>query len=158
MPSFDPSAPAAPGSGLFGLSSICNVLAAIRVADTLRLGPDQALVTVATDGAAMYSSEVGPAIDKLFPGGFDRAAAARAVDEHLLGGADEHLLQLSDLDRQRIFNLGYYTWVEQQGVSVEDFELRRGQDFWRALLELLPAWDARIADFNRALGAPAAAS
>ena len=25
------------------------------------------------------------------------------------------------MDRERIFNLGYYTWVEQQGTSLEDF-------------------------------------
>ena len=41
----------------FGLSSICNVLAAIKTAKLLGLGPDDAIVTVATDGAAMYPSE-----------------------------------------------------------------------------------------------------
>src|SRR5690606_8878447 len=41
----------------FGLSSICNLLAAITTAKLLRLGPDDAIVTVATDGAAMYPSE-----------------------------------------------------------------------------------------------------
>ena len=30
-------------------------------------------------------------------------------------------------DRNRIFNLGYFTWVEQQGVSLDDFEARRGR-------------------------------
>ncbi len=38
----------------FGLSSICNVLAAITTAKLLNLGPDDALITVATDGAALY--------------------------------------------------------------------------------------------------------
>jgi len=133
-----------------GLSSICNVLAAIRLAGALGLGRDEAVITVATDGAAMYASEIEPAVRKLFPEGLDRAAAARSVDEHLLGGPDEHLLQLSESDRNRIFNLGYYTWVEQQGVALEDFEVRRGQNFWRGLRALLPAWDARIAEFNDA--------
>ncbi len=41
----------------FGLSSICNVLAAITTAKLLNLGPDDALITVATDGAALYPSE-----------------------------------------------------------------------------------------------------
>jgi cysteine synthase len=140
-----------------GLSSICNVLAAVRLAGALELGPDQAVITVATDGAELYASEIECATDRLFPDGFDRAAAAAAVDEHLLGGPDEHLLELSDVDRNRIFNLGYYTWVEQQGVTLEDFEARRDQAFWRGLRDLLPAWDERIADFNRAVGAHAAA-
>ena len=41
----------------FGFSSICNVLAAIKTAKLLDLGPDDAIITVATDGAALYPSE-----------------------------------------------------------------------------------------------------
>src|SRR5260370_5097064 len=40
-----------------GLSSIANVLAAIKTAKRLDLGSEDAIVTVATDGAAMYGSE-----------------------------------------------------------------------------------------------------
>ena len=40
-----------------GFSSICNVLAAIKTAKLLGLGPDDAIITVATDGGAMYPSE-----------------------------------------------------------------------------------------------------
>jgi hypothetical protein len=40
-----------------GLSSIANVLAAIKTAKYYDLGPDDVIVTVATDGAAMYGSE-----------------------------------------------------------------------------------------------------
>ena len=36
-----------------------------------------------------------------------------------------------------IFNLGYYTWVEQQGTPFELFEARRGQAFWRGLRRYL---------------------
>ena len=38
----------------FGLSSICNVVAAVKVAKHLGLGPDDVVMTVATDGAQMY--------------------------------------------------------------------------------------------------------
>ena len=41
------------------------------------------------------------------------------------------MLELTHADRTRIFNLGYYTWVEQQGVSLDDFDRRRDQRFWR---------------------------
>ena len=41
----------------FGFSSTCNVLAAIKTAKLLGLGPDDAIITVATDGGAMYPSE-----------------------------------------------------------------------------------------------------
>ena len=57
-------------------------------------------------------------------------------------------MELTDQLRRQIFNLGYYTWVEQQGVSVEDFERRRSQSFWDEIAASLPEWDRLIEDFN----------
>jgi cysteine synthase len=42
-------------------------------------------------------------------------------------------LELTEVDRRRIFNLGYYTWVEQQGIDFETFERRRDQSWWNSL-------------------------
>jgi cysteine synthase len=138
--------------GNFGLSSICNLLGAIKLAKQFDLGPNEALVTVATDGAEMYRTELEKAAAKHFGGDFDRAAAAKAHDEHLAGVTTEHFLELSPSDRDRIFNLGYFTWVEQQGISLADFEARRGQEFWRGLRDLLPVWDRMIEEMNDATG------
>ena len=132
-----------------GLSSICNIIAAIKTAKYYRLGPDEAVVTVATDGAEMYGSEQVKAEAKYFPAGFDEVHAGEVFAQHLLGASTDHLMELSLIDRTRIFNLGYYTWVEQQGVSVADFTARRAQGFWRDLQHLLPAWDEMIREFNR---------
>jgi cysteine synthase A len=140
----------------FGLSSICNVVAAVKVAKRLRLGPGQALLTVATDGAEMYESERAKILAKRFPRGFGAGEAAECFGRHLLGAADDHLLELDEGARRRIFNLGYFTWVEQQGVPLAEFEARRGQEFWLKLRELLPAWDRLIEEFNRRTGAGAA--
>jgi hypothetical protein len=136
----------------FGLSSICNVLAAISTAKALGLGEDDAILTVATDGAAMYGSERRKTIAKHFGGSFDAVKAGETCAQHLLGATTDHVLELSHADRTRIFNLGYFTWVEQQGVSLADFTARRDQAFWRGLHELLPAWDERIAEFNGRTG------
>jgi hypothetical protein len=57
-------------------------------------------------------------------------------------------MELTDQLRRQVFNLGYYTWVEQQGVSVEDFERRRHQSFWDGIAASLPEWDKLIEDFN----------
>jgi hypothetical protein len=62
------------------------------------------------------------------------------------------MLELSETDRTRIFNLGYYTWVEQRGVALADFEARRAQGFWRDLRQLLPVWDEMIESVNRDAG------
>jgi cysteine synthase len=135
-----------------GLSSICNVLGAIKTAKHLDLGPDDVVVTVATDGAELYHSERDLALARYFPDGFDEVEAAEVFGEHLLGAATDHVLELGEVERRRIFNLGYFTWVEQQGVSLEDFEVRRDQAFWGGLRERLPAWDALIEDVNARTG------
>ena len=52
-----------------------------------------------------------------------------------------------------LFRSGYYTWVEQQGTSIEEFEVRRDQSFWRGLLDLVPVWDDLITELNGRSGA-----
>src|SRR5215471_12991132 len=136
----------------FGLSSICNVLAAVKTAKYLRLGPDDVVITVATDGAGMYGSERERIAARDFPGGFGAADAAEVFGRWMLGTGTDDLLETTLADRDRIFNLGYYTWVEQQGVSLADFERRRDQRFWADLRDLLPAWDAMIGEFNERTG------
>ena len=58
------------------------------------------------------------------------------------------MIELSKNDKDRIFNLGYYTWVEQQNISVEDFEIRKDQKFWDSQLENLISIDKKIDEFN----------
>jgi cysteine synthase len=136
----------------FGLSSICNILAAVKTAKYLRLGPDDVVITVATDGAAMYGSERERILARDFPDGFRVIDAAEAFGRWMLAADTDHLLETTLADRDRIFNLGYYTWVEQQGVSLSNFESRRDQHFWTGLRDLLPAWDAMIEEFNQRTG------
>ena len=138
----------------FGFSGIANVLAAIKTAKLLRLGADDAIVTVATDGAAMYGTEREKALIEHFPGGFDAVAAGETFGRYLLGQSTEDLLELRQRDRERIFDLGYFTWVEQQGVSVADFDARKRQSYWQGLRKHVAAWDEMIDDFNARVRAP----
>jgi cysteine synthase A len=132
----------------FGISSICNVLAAIKTAKYYRLGPSDVVATIATDGAEMYASEKARILSERFHARFDSADAASVYGQHILGCATDHLIELSFRDRERIFNLGYFTWVEQQGYGVDEFSTRAKPAFWTALQELVPAWDAMIDEVN----------
>lgn len=143
--------------GFLGLSSIANMLGAIKMAKHLSLGSDDVIVTVATDGHDMYASELARYLKRRHNrGDMTEALAAELVGEHLLGAGTEHVLDATERERTRIFNLGYFTWVEQQGVALADFERRRGQDFWRGLHALVPQWDEMITAFNRDSGMAAA--
>jgi cysteine synthase len=136
----------------FGYSSICNVVSAIRYAQHRRLGPDDVVVTVATDGSELYDSGRQPIIDRDFPGGFDRTAAALTFGRHLGDPAGHALLELDEREHRRIFNLGYFTWVEQLGLPIEDFEVRHRQRFWDDLVPAVERWDELIEEFNDRTG------
>ena len=135
-----------------GLSGIANVLAAIKTAKHLDLTQSDVIVTVATDSAAMYASERERCLAVHFAEGFDEVAAGEVFAGHLLAAAEDHLIELTHVGRKRIFNLGYYTWVEQQGIPLEEFDRRREQAFWRELQESVGHWDRLIEDFNRETG------
>ena len=137
----------------FGFSAIANVLAAIKTAKLLNLGENQALITVATDGAALYPSERAKLLERQYGNEFTTTDAAAAVGEHLGAASTDHMIDCTDLDRRRLFNLGYYTWVEQQGTPFDLFEARRSQDFWRELRRYTGIWDGMIDDFNAQVAA-----
>jgi len=131
-----------------GLSAIANVIGAIKLAKYNKLNSNDAILTVATDGAELYKTEKEKTLE-LRPGGeFDPATAAEFYGRYILGSATDHLLETNLRDRERIFNLGYYTWVEQQGIDANDFEARRDQAFWDGLMSNVPKWDAAIEEFN----------
>ncbi len=137
----------------FGFSSICNVLAAIKVAKQQGLGPHDVLATVATDGAEMYRSEIDRIVARDHRGAFDEAAAGEVRAAYLDGVDTADMLECSHEDRLRMFNLGYYTWVEQQGVAIDEFNARRSQDFWVETREIVHVWDAMIDEFNARVAA-----
>jgi cysteine synthase A len=139
--------------GYLGLSSIANLLGAIKMAKHLRLGPDDVIVSVATDSHEMYASE----LTRYLKSRHNRAdmtapLAAELVGAHLTGAGTDHVLDMTERERARIFNLGYFTWVEQQGIALADFERRRSQSFWTDLHGLVPVWDEMITAFNRDSG------
>lgn len=132
----------------FGFSAICNVLAAIKTAKLYGYGSRDAIITIATDGSALYPSERVKTLASRYGNAFTEMDAAEAVGEHLVSASTEAMIDCTEQDRTRIFNLGYYTWVEQQGTPLEVFEARRSQDFWRMVRGFAPVWDELIVEFN----------
>src|SRR5437660_549472 len=141
-----------------GISGLANIVAAIKVAKHLDFGAADVVVTVATDSALLYASERQRFLARRYRDGFDEINAGEIFSRHLEGIVDDHVFELTHVDRKRIFNLGYFTWVEQQGVTIDDFEQRRDQRFWRDLVASIPTWDRLIEHFNAEVGAARARS
>ena len=135
-----------------GISGLANIIAAIKLARHLDLGADDVIMTLATDSAQLYASERQNFLARRYDG-FDEVNAGEIFSRHLEGVVDDHVLELTHFDRKRIFNLGYFTWVEQQGVILDAFDRRKEPRFWRGLVDSIPAWDRMIDEFNAEVGA-----
>ena len=137
----------------FGFSSICNVLAAIKVAKQQGLGPQRC----GGHGGHRWCRYVRlgdrPHRRARPRGIFDAAAAGEVRAAFLDGGRTADMIECTHADRLRMFNLGYYTWVEQQGVPIEEFSARRSQDFWAETRQIVHGWDAMIDEFNARVAA-----
>ena len=131
-----------------GLSGVANVLAACRYACHFDLNQEHVVITVATDSSDLYRSQIDSMVENKYQGAFDALSSAEIFGRHLMAIDGSELLDLTYNDQKRIFNLGYYTWVEQQGVTLDDFEARRSQEFWKSLSVDVEDWDQRIESVN----------
>jgi hypothetical protein len=79
---------------------------------------------------------------------------AAADDARWLKGVTiDYLEDLTYMDRKRIHNLKYYTWVEQQGKTYEEIQAQwYDRDYWEELQMQVPEIDARIEEFNERVG------
>jgi cysteine synthase len=128
-------------AGLFGISGACNVLASIKAARHLGLGPRQAVVTVATDGFDRYPS-VLRRLDR--ERGPMTAAEARRRLAFFREPTREWLLDGTAEVRRRWHNQKYFTWVEQQGKTVAELRAQEDPAFWVAHQERAAEVDRRI--------------
>ena len=131
----------------FGFSSIANILASIKLAKFMNLGKDEAIITVATDGADLYLSELERTKNN-YEGVFDKNSCSNIFKKYIKDIDIDNMVKLSENEKERVFNLGYYTWVEQQNISLEHFEMRKNQKFWDKQLDYFVSIDKEIDEFN----------
>jgi len=132
--------------GLFGISGIANLLAATSFARRFRLDADSVVLTVLTDSVDLYRSRVAELAAAEGP--YVADLAATGYRKHLLGQGTEHTLVLDDESRRRIHNLKYFTWVEQQGKTVEELDAQWEPGYWEATRAQAAEIDRLIGVFN----------
>ena len=134
---------AASWTDMFGISGVCNVLGAIKAARFYGLGPKDAVVTVATDGFDRYPS----VLQKLSreQGPMNRDEARRRVSI-FRGQKSDWILEGTREVRRRWHNQKYFTWVEQQGKTVDDLRAQEDPAFWISHQERASVIDRRIVE------------
>jgi cysteine synthase A len=133
----------------FGISGICNVLGAIKTAKRFRLGRGDLLFTIATDGLDRYPSVLAAMTKELGP--MDEAEAERRIVSIFHKQADDSYLEASQHARDCWANLKYYTWVEQQGKTVDELRRQRSREYWLEHQALVTETDKLIRE-QRGLG------
>ncbi|NCB41286.1 MAG: pyridoxal-phosphate dependent enzyme [Clostridia bacterium] len=137
---------------LLGISGIANILCCIKMAKYYELTEKDVVATVLTDSADMYKSRVEELNE--IHGNYNENEAHLDHNLHMLGLRTDNMEELSYQDRKRIHHLKYYTWVEQQGMDVEDLNALwyDKESTWDAVHAQAKALDALADEFNDATG------
>ncbi len=114
---------------IFGISGVCNVLGAIKTAKYYGLGKNDPVVTVCTDAIDRYGS-VMASLNECF-GPLDETEAAIRTVSIFHRQKTDYVQEGDLLNRKRWHHLKYYTWVEQQGKTVEELNAQGDPDYWR---------------------------
>ncbi|MBI5877862.1 MAG: pyridoxal-phosphate dependent enzyme [Chloroflexi bacterium] len=135
-------------SQMFGISGVCNVLGAIKTAKHYHMGPNDMVVTILTDAIDRYHSVMAD-MTKTY-GALDEAEATARLVSIFHGQKTDWIKEGTEDNRRQWHNLKYYTWVEQQGMSVAELDAQLDPDWWLA-------HQARVAEIDRRISASRAA-
>jgi cysteine synthase len=137
---------------LLGISSIANVLMAIKFAKYYELTRKDLVLTVFTDSTELYQSKLREAREQ--HGNYTDRDSVRDFHAHLMGLKTDSMMELNHYDRKRIHHLKYFTWIEQQMFDLN--ELNRQwydhESYWSEPQKLTPKIDELITKFNQAVG------
>jgi len=137
---------------LMGISSIANVLMAIKMAKWYELDESNVILTVWTDSMELYESRLREMHEE--HGEYTETDAAVDYHEHLLGLSTDYMEELIYPERKRVHNLKYFTWVEQQGKTFEEIQAQwyDADDYWGGIHDQVEEMDELIREFNERTG------
>jgi cysteine synthase len=124
-----------------GVSGVCNLLGSMKTALALGLGSEDLVLSVATDGFDRYPSVLGLLEEREGPQDAE-LIRRRLSDFQRIDG--DWLLDGSAATRLRWHNQKYFTWVEQQGKSIEELRALADQSFWSEQASRIEEIDRRI--------------
>lgn len=136
---------------LLGISSIANLIGSIKISKYYEFDENDIIVTVATDSMELYRSRIIELQTER--GEYSLKQAEKDFEQVLLSQNTNWMLELSYLDKRRIHNLKYFTWVEQRGKSVEELEEQwNNVNYFKEKLNSFKIWDEEIREFNERVG------
>jgi len=136
---------------LLGISGIANLVGAIKLAKYYEMNSNDVVFTVGTDSMEMYQSRMIEYNEKR--GAYTATQAAIDYDCKLQNILTDAMLELTYPEKRRVHNLKYFTWVEQQGKTVEELNAQwYDENYWLNQYHLVDEWDRKIEEFNERTG------
>jgi cysteine synthase A len=136
---------------LLGFSGISNLLSSIKFAKYFEMGESDIVLTILTDSMELYGSRLVEMHDEF--GEYHELNAAADFARYLQGVTTDNMIELSYVDRRRIHNLKYFTWVEQQGKSYEEIMAQwYDSQYWTNVQSQVEDIDTLIKEYNAQAG------
>ena len=136
---------------LLGFSGISNLLSAIKFAKYYEMGENDVVLTMLTDSMELYGSRLSEMHAE--SGDYQDLNAAADYARYLQGVTIDNMIELSYLERRRIHNLKYFTWVEQQGKTYEEIMAQwYEKSYWTSVQSQVGEIDALIDEYNAKVG------
>jgi cysteine synthase A len=136
---------------LMGISSIANLVGAIKMAKYYEMNKNDMVFTIATDSMELYQSRIQELRKE--HGDYTDKQAAVDFESCLMSLTTDHMQELSYWDKKRIHNLKYFTWVEQMGKDVEELDKQwHDENYWKEKYQSHKEWDLLIREFNEKTG------
>ena len=136
---------------LLGISSIANIMGAIKMAKYYEMNENDCIFTVATDSMEMYQSRIKEANEKY--GTYTNVDAEVDYKGKLMDIGTDFIIETTYLDKKRMHNLKYFTWIEQQGKTVEEINDQWYNDkYWDNHYSIADEMDEKIIEFNERTG------
>jgi cysteine synthase A len=127
---------------LFGVSGVCNILGAIKMAKYLKLGPEDNVVTIATDGFDRYHSVLED-LDRrcLETAGF---VLERWIRDIFHGADERHIYDYRRADRkEQLFRQKEQDWLPF-GYTKEYIDSMRSPEFWENEYRKIDGYNEKI--------------
>jgi cysteine synthase len=127
---------------LFGVSGICNILGAIKMAHYLKLGPEDNVVTIATDGFDRYPS----VLEDLETRYLETAefVLRRWTRDIFLNVSTDNVFDFRSKDaKEQLYKQKEKDWLPF-GYTQEYLDEMRSQEFWEQEFNKIAYYDSEI--------------
>jgi len=137
---------------LLGISSVANMIGAIKFAKYYELTENDLILTVFTDSMELYKSRLKEMEEEFGP--YEKIDAALDFHKNLRALTTDYMQELTYYDKKRIHNLKYYTWIEQQGKELDELNAQwyDCEDYWGNIHKQVGKIDKLIKEFNKRTG------